>query len=346
MSGKAGVAAFVGLLLLTVVVALRGNPWRPDAATPSGEAVESADSDPASDTAPSKVSRSAQNVILLIGDGMGSSEITAARNYAYGAAGRMAADTMPVTGTMTVYSVIERNPRVPDYAPDSASTATAWSTGTKTADGRISTAAGTDDDLRSLLDEAGAAGMRTGVVTTSELTDATPAALLSHVADRSCQGPADMAACPQDEKPAGPGSIAEQSIDHGVDVLLGGGRRRYEQSIRGGPNAGQTVLEQAAIAGYTVVGDREGLATADRLPLLGLFTPGHLATRWTGPIASRLASRPQRCDETNRDATGQPQLSRMTHRALQLLNAPADGDAATSSGPGFFLQVESASIDR
>ena len=40
----------------------------------------------------------ARNVILLIGDGMGDSEITLARNYEYGAGGRMALDTLPLTG--------------------------------------------------------------------------------------------------------------------------------------------------------------------------------------------------------------------------------------------------------
>ena len=79
----------------------------------------------------------AKNVILLIGDGMGDSEITIARNYTVGAAGRLALDELPLTGQMTTYSVTADGK--PDYDPESASTGTAWATGNKTVDGRIST---------------------------------------------------------------------------------------------------------------------------------------------------------------------------------------------------------------
>ncbi|RCJ32128.1 hypothetical protein A6769_28645 [Nostoc punctiforme NIES-2108] len=92
---------------------------------------------------------------------------------------------------------------------------TGWATGNKTSNGRISTTAGTDKDLKTILELAKERGYKTGDVTTAELTDATPAVLLSHMSDRSCQGPQDTANCPQDKKSAGgPGSIAEQSIDH------------------------------------------------------------------------------------------------------------------------------------
>jgi alkaline phosphatase len=122
----------------------------------------------------------ARNVVLFIGDGMGDSEITVARNDAVGAAGRLTIDRLPLTGT--------------------------------------------DTDLPTILELAQRRGYRTGDVSTAELTDATPAVLAAHVAARSCRGPADMASCPQDKKSAGgPGSIAEQQIDHHVDVLLGGG---------------------------------------------------------------------------------------------------------------------------
>ena len=290
----------------------------------------------------------AKNVILLIGDGMGDSEITAARNYAYGAAGRMALDTLPLTGEMTTYSVLETDPTAPDYTPESASTATAWSTGSKTADGRISTTPGTDQDLTTVLDKAEAAGMLTGVVTTSELTDATPAAPMAHVAARACQGPANMGPCPQDAKPAGPGSIAEQSIDHRVDVLLGGGRSRYAQPITGGPADGQTLRAAAAAAGYQVVTDQPGLAAATPgRPVLGLFSTGNMATRWTGLPATKPASGPQRCNETNPAAVAEPTLGEMTTRAIELLSTPAArGNGRAAGQAGFFLQVESASIDK
>src|SRR5690349_2525549 len=57
----------------------------------------------------------ARNIILFIGDGMGDSEITAARNYQVGAAGRLAMDTLPFTGSATTYSLLENDPSKPDY---------------------------------------------------------------------------------------------------------------------------------------------------------------------------------------------------------------------------------------
>src|SRR6185295_8083213 len=56
------------------------------------------------------VGGTARNILLFIGDGMGNSEITLARNYAIGAAGRLALDTLPMTGAYTTYSVEERDP--------------------------------------------------------------------------------------------------------------------------------------------------------------------------------------------------------------------------------------------
>ena len=79
----------------------------------------------------------AKNVILLIGDGMGDSEITVARNYAEGAAGTFAGiDALPLTGQY-VHWAVDKNGK-PNYASESASTASAWSTGTKTQNGRLS----------------------------------------------------------------------------------------------------------------------------------------------------------------------------------------------------------------
>lgn len=279
----------------------------------------------------------ARNVILLIGDGMGDSEITLARNYLVGAGGRLALDTLPFTGQMTTYSVREDDPGKPDYTSESASTSTAWSTGTKTADGRISTSAGTDQDLTTMLELAKKAGYRTGNVSTADITDATPAAAMAHVASRRCQGPANMTNCPQDMKSAGgPGSIAEQSVDHGVDVLLGGGQSRYTQTIDGGPYAGQTVFQAAIALGYQIVGNRAGmLAATPGQKLLGLFTPSNMSVQWTGLPAANPPSGPQRCVENQRPAN-EPSLAEMTKKAIQLLKG----------GRGFFLQVESASIDK
>jgi alkaline phosphatase/streptomycin-6-phosphatase len=282
----------------------------------------------------------AHNVILFIGDGMGDSEITIARNYAVGAAGRLALDTVEFTGAYTTYTVQETDPALPDYVGDSAATATAWATGHKTSNGRVSTAPGSDLPLQTLIELAHAHGVRTGNVTTAELTDATPAALDTHVNFRRCEGPADMAPCPEYKKSAGgPGSIAEQTVDHHVDVLLGGGRQRFEQTIDGGPHVGQTVIQSAVAQGYTVIDTAAALSAAPPGgKLLGLFAEGNLSPEWRGePARPSPGSGPQRCTEGVRP-THEPSLAAMTRTALDRL----DHDAPH----GFFLQVEGASIDK
>ena len=281
------------------------------------------------------------NVVLLIGDGMGDSEITIARNYQYGAAGRLEMDALPATGTATTYALLEEDPSKINYVTDSAAGGTAWATGHKTSNGRISTEAATNKALPTILELAQKLGYRTGNITTAELTDATPAVLASHTSSRGCQGPMDMKACEGEKKSAGGlGSIAEQLIDHHVDVLMGGGRRRFEGRIDGGPYDGQTVLQAAERQGYRIVETASALnslAPGDKV--LGLFHPGNMSLEWSGdPAISFPGSGPQKCQEFQRPLN-EPSLLVMTLKAMQLLDT-------TQSGPGFFLQVEGAQIDK
>src|SRR5215470_14828243 len=231
----------------------------------------------------------ARNVIFFLGDGMGDSEITAARNYYVGAAGRLAMDTLPFTGEVTTYALQEKDPSKPDYVTDSAAGGTAWATGQKTSNGRISTSAATDKPLKTILELARDLGYRTGDITTAEITDATPAVLGAHVNSRACQGPADMRNCPRYKKGSGgPGSIAEQLIDHKIDVLMGGGRQRYEQILDGGPGEGKSVIAWAESQGYKVISTAQELSQLHLEPrqrLLGLFTLGNMSMEWEGDPA-------------------------------------------------------------
>ena len=108
----------------------------------------------------------ARNVILFIGDGMGDSEITIARNYHVGAAGRLNLDKLPLTGACTTYALQESNPSLPEYVTDSAASGTGWATGHKTSNGRISTLAGSTGvaPFVTILELAAAAGYKTGNV--------------------------------------------------------------------------------------------------------------------------------------------------------------------------------------
>lgn len=287
--------------------------------------------------------RAARNVILLIGDGTAESEITIARNYEKGADGLFRGlDRLSFTGDKTTYSVQESNPELPDYVPESASTATAWSTGLKTSDGRVSTLPGTTapgSDPATIIELAESAGLRTGNVTTARLTDATPASPMSHVPARSCEGPQNMSTCPAYRKSAGgPGSISEQSVEKGIEVLLGGGSDKYDVATEAGP----TVTDTAIQNGYQVVRTETAMDRLTRGPVLGLFRSGHMEPEWSGlPATNPPSGMPdgQMCNENNptRLAT-EPDLDEMTESAIELLDQ--------RQGRGFFLQVESALVDK
>ena len=289
------------------------------------------------------IDRHPKNVIMFLGDGMGVQEITAARYY-QGVTNKLNVDRLPFTGFDTTWSVkpAAAPPYLPDYDPDSASTGTMWATGQKTIDERISQGPSSAENvpgvnLTTVLERAQKRGMKVGNVSTAEITDATPAVLASHISLRGCQGPSNMAACPLETKAAGGlGSIAEQAVDHKIDVLLGGGRGRFEQGITGGPDAGLTVVQSAQAKGYQYVTDAAGLAGISHGPVLGLFNTGNMSLEWSGPAASLgKGNAAVACTEGVRNPN-EPSLADMTAKAISLLE----------NRRGFFLQVEGASIDK
>ncbi|QSX32943.1 alkaline phosphatase [Shewanella avicenniae] len=287
----------------------------------------------------------AKNVILLIGDGMGDSEITIARNYARGAAGFFAGiDALPLTGQYTHYS-LDRDTHLPNYVTDSAASATAWTTGTKSYNGAI----GVDvfgNPKATLLQLAKKAGKATGNVSTAEIQDATPAAEVAHVSQRKCYGPtATELKCPEASlKNGGLGSITEQLLDTRPDLTLGGGRATFDEKATAGKWQDKTLIEQAYDRGYQFIstaGELEQITTANQQqPLLGLFSQDNMPVRWLGPKASyhgNLAKDPVVCKPNPERTADIPTLAQMTSKAIELLQANKNG---------FFLQVEGASIDK
>ncbi|MDO5493600.1 MAG: alkaline phosphatase [Nesterenkonia sp.] len=285
----------------------------------------------------------AKNVILLIGDGMADSELTIARNYEHGAGGFLPGlDSLPMTGQYTTYALDEETGDT-DYVIDSAASATAWSTGTKTYNGAL----GVDVDGESqetILEMAQEAGLRTGNVSTAEIQDATPAALVSHISQRGCYGPEETAdECPEALlEDGGAGSITEQYLEARADVTLGGGAETFEQEAVAGDWEGMTLMDQAEDRGYQVVTDAEELGAVesadDDAPLLGLFSDGNMPVRWEGPLATEGGADEgaKECTENEERTEDIPDLATMTDKAIELL----DDDE------GFFLQVEGASIDK
>lgn len=259
----------------------------------------------------------AKNIILLIGDGMGDSEITAARNYAEGAGGFFKGiDALPLTGQYTHYALDKKTGK-PDYVTDSAASATAWTTGVKTYNGAL----GVDiheKDHATILEMAKAAGLATGNVSTAELQDATPAALVAHVTSRKCYGPdVTREKCPTNAlEKGGKGSITEQLLNARADVTLGGGAKTFAETAAAGEWQGKTLREQALARGYQMVSDAATLAAITE-------------ANQDKPVVT-CTPNPKRDDSV-------PTLAQMTDKAIELLS---------KNEKGFFLQVEGASIDK
>jgi len=303
-----------------------------------------------------------RSVILIIGDGFDDQHLTMARNYLAGNAGTLGLDALPVRGAVQIETVSPDGTRL--YAADSANTATSLATGAVTNIGRIGTDA-QDRDRVTVLELAAHAGYATGLVSTSSVTDATPASFAAHVNIRMCEGPditnggelygQPFSGCPSDAtQNGGAGSIAEQLAKAPVDILLGGGAKFFDQSI---PGQSQTVIEWAQAQGVRVIRQKDNLAN---LPasgrVIGLFDKENLEVRWRGTdgrtaenadvswlnrIDWRLGSsadpEPMEC-EPNPDYGDTPSLAAMTEAALTGLAARSD--------KGLFLMVESASIDK
>jgi alkaline phosphatase len=135
-----------------------------------------------------------KNIIICIGDGMGVAHITA---------GKIAWDSLhlerfSVTGMVTTHSENE-------LITESAAAATALATGHKTVNRAVSVSAD-KKPLKTVFEFAEELGKSTGVVVTSSVTHATPAAFFAHVEDRRQHS-----------------DIAEQVLNSGLDVLIGGG---------------------------------------------------------------------------------------------------------------------------
>ena len=303
-----------------------------------------------------------RSVILIIGDGFDDQHVTMGRNFLAGHDGQLVIDTLPVRAAVQVQTVGKDTDWV--YVADSANTATTLATGITTQMGRVGTSA-TDEDLVTIAQRAHAAGFKTGIVSTSSVTDATPASFMSHVSSRGCENPdiilggeiysVDYEGCPQDAKVnGGPGSIAEQIMNAPIDVVLGGGLKHFTTED---PASGNTPLMMAEGQKITVVTDPSMLTAADASErLIGLFAEGHLPVRLQGtdgrgaeqPDTStlnkldwRLGSvtqpDPISC-EPNPNYGDTPPLAQLTEVALNRLT--------NNNDKGLFLMVESASIDK
>ena len=202
-----------------------------------------------------------RNVILLVGDGLGFAQVIAARSEFAGVSGRLAFERMPITGWLTTHSLTS-------LGTDSAASATAMATGSKTRSGRL----GVDrsgEPLRTLVEAAHEAGMWSGLVTDSYLWDATTAAFVVHVESRR-----------EDEE------ILRQMAVSGTRVMLGG----IDSNMELDDPAVEDIVQPFREAGYRIALGPESLeeAAASEEPLLGLSKPRHISRRDRQPSLKGL----------------------------------------------------------
>ena len=264
------IVIFLSLCLLAPGASRGADPYAPATQPAQQEVVDlSFYRPPAEGTPyPTMAGNNVRSVILMIGDGMGLTQVTAARIKSVGPDGRLYIDRMPVTALITTHSA--------DWlVTDSAAAGTALATGRKTNNAMLSMAPD-ETALQTTLEAAQARNMSTGIIVTADMTDATPAAFAAHVKSRN-------------DHPA----IAHQLLQARINVLLGGGRALFAPKPAEGstkPDQGD-LLKQAKQIGYDLVNSREELLAARGKYVLGLFQLGNLTTHPPEPALAEMTAK-------------------------------------------------------
>jgi alkaline phosphatase len=198
--------------------------------------------------------RPAKNIILLIGDGMGLPQISAAL---YSNDNKLSMERFTHLGFHMTYSS-------DDLITDSAAGATAFSCGIKTYNQAIGMTADTLP-CRTILEELQSEGYATGLIATATIVHATPAAFATHQPLRWMYE-----------------DIAADLSDAGVDLLVGGGQRYFDRRNSDERN----LLEEMRDQGYTIISylDQEfkDAILARSRKLFYLAADKHPLTRATG----------------------------------------------------------------
>ncbi|UDF03734.1 alkaline phosphatase [Asticcacaulis sp. AND118] len=274
----------------------------------------------------------AKNVILFIGDGMGINSVTSGRILAGqvrgldGASYVLSFEELPYTAFSKTYSTN-------DLVTDSANGISAITTGVKTINGGI----GVDGNVKgrqcdgvaaarvmTIAEQAKLSGRSAGVVTTSGITDATPAGAYGHTSTRGWRSDADLT---PEAVAAGCIDLARQLVQAPasvrLDVAMGGDLQDFTPIAAGGERKDGRDLTaewktQKNAAFLTGKAQLDALDTKTSGPVLGLFSKGDLPSPLDKPV----------------DVPG---LDEMTAKAIDLLSR---------NDKGYFLLVESASIDK
>ncbi len=192
-----------------------------------------------------------KNIIMVIGDGMGPSYTTAYRYYSDDPKTEAIEQTIfdkYLIGLSSTYPASD-NGKVIGTVTDSAAAATALSTGFKSYNGAISVDVN-KKPLQTVLEWAKLQGKNTGVVVTSQINHATPAAYLAHNESRQNYN-----------------AIADSYIDDGIkaDLYLGGGWKYFIREDR-------NLVAEFKEAGFHYIDNYSGLTNLPKnKPVLGLF---------------------------------------------------------------------------
>lgn len=245
-----------------------------------------------------------KNVIYLIGDGMATAQRQVAEYYQQELTGnknaRLVMNTLPVAGINTTHSA-------DSLVTDSAASGTALATGVKTDNGMLGMLPdGTK--VTSLLEGAQKKGMATGLVTTTRLTHATPAAFIAKNVSRGNEN-----------------DIADDYAASNIDYFAGGGYRHFVTGKNSKRTDGKDLVAGFAKHDYrTFVGTESVASFRGYQPkanekVFAAFTQSHL---------------PYEIDRMTDNST--PSLAEMTEKGIDLLSKNKDG---------FFMVIEGGRID-
>ena len=247
--------------------------------------------------------KKAKNLILMVSDGMNNGTFAAANHWLNYNENRDSAWMQLYSDKLATRRLVETS-CANSIVTDSAAASSAWGIGQRVNLRSINVAPdGSKPTPIALL--AKAKGKSAGMVTTARITHATPAGFAANIHDRDLEE-----------------IIAEQYLDRGIEVLLGGGDKFFASEYRGDQKDLYAGYEGK---GYKVVKSRDELkhAPVSDQPLLGVFSNAHV---------------PYYIDRANNAEIGAktPSLEEMTTAALERLSRNPNG---------FVLQIEAGRVD-